>query len=185
MTKYVYAFKEGNATMRNLLGGKGANLAEMTSLGLPIPQGFTVTTEACTEYYNCGKKISSEIEEQIFSALRELEEIQGKKFGDESDPLLVSVRSGARASMPGMMDTILNLGLNDKSVEGFALKTGNPRFAYDSYRRFIQMYSDVVMEVNKSFFEKIIDELKEEKGIAFSKIHATMRIRYYICRTEK
>ena len=167
MKKYVYAFKEGNATMRNLLGGKGANLAEMTSLGLPIPQGFTVSTEACTEYYNCGKKISSEIEEQIFSALRELEEIQGKKFGDESDPLLVSVRSGARASMPGMMDTILNLGLNDKSVEGFALKTGNPRFAYDSYRRFIQMYSDVVMEVNKSFFEKIIDELKEEKGIKY------------------
>ena len=167
MKKYVYAFKEGNASMRNLLGGKGANLAEMTSLGLPIPQGFTVSTEACTEYYNCGKKISSEIEEQIFSALRELEEIQGKKFGDESDPLLVSVRSGARASMPGMMDTILNLGLNDKSVEGFALKTGNPRFAYDSYRRFIQMYSDVVMEVNKSFFEKIIDELKEEKGIKY------------------
>jgi len=167
MTKYVYAFKEGNATMRNLLGGKGANLAEMTSLGLPIPQGFTVSTEACTDYYNCGKKISKEIEEQIFSALRELEEIQGKKFGDESDPLLVSVRSGARASMPGMMDTILNLGLNDKSVEGFASKTGNPRFAYDSYRRFIQMYSDVVMEVNKSFFEKIIDELKEEKGIKY------------------
>ena len=167
MMKYVYAFKEGNATMRNLLGGKGANLAEMTSLGLPIPQGFTVTTEACTEYYNCGEKISSEIEEQIFSALRELEEIQGKKFGDESDPLLVSVRSGARASMPGMMDTILNLGLNDKSVDGFAEKTGNPRFAYDSYRRFIQMYSDVVMEVNKSFFEKIIDELKEEKGVKY------------------
>jgi len=167
MKKYVYAFKEGNATMRNLLGGKGANLAEMTVLGLPIPQGFTVSTEACTEYYNCGKKISSEIEEQIFSALRDLEEIQGKKFGDESDPLLVSVRSGARASMPGMMDTILNLGLNDKSVEGFAEKTGNPRFAYDSYRRFIQMYSDVVMEVNKSFFEKIIDELKEEKGIKY------------------
>ena len=167
MKKYVYAFKEGNATMRNLLGGKGANLAEMTVLGLPIPQGFTVTTEACTEYYNCGETISSEIEEQIFSALRGLEEIQGKKFGDESDPLLVSVRSGARASMPGMMDTILNLGLNDKSVEGFAAKTGNPRFAYDSYRRFIQMYSDVVMEVNKSFFEKIIDELKEEKGIKY------------------
>ena len=167
MKKYVYAFKEGNASMRNLLGGKGANLAEMTSLGLPIPQGFTVSTEACTEYYNCGKKISSEIEEQIFSALRDLEEIQGKKFGDESDPLLVSVRSGARASMPGMMDTILNLGLNDKSVEGFALKTGNPRFAFDSYRRFIQMYSDVVMEVNKSFFEKIIDDLKEEKGIKY------------------
>ena len=165
--KYVYAFKEGNANMRNLLGGKGANLAEMTVLGLPIPQGFTVTTEACTEYYNCGKKISSEIEKQIFDALAELEKVQGKKFGDVSDPLLVSVRSGARASMPGMMDTILNLGLNDESVEGFAKKTGNPRFAYDSYRRFIQMYSDVVMEVNKSFFEKIIDEIKEQKGIKY------------------
>ncbi len=165
--KYVYAFKEGNASMRNLLGGKGANLAEMTVLGLPIPQGFTVTTEACTEYYNCGKMISQEIEEQIFKALSELEKIEGKKFGDESDPLLVSVRSGARASMPGMMDTILNLGLTDTSVEGFAKKTNNPRFAYDSYRRFIQMYSDVVMEVNKSFFEKIIDELKEEKGVKF------------------
>ena len=165
--KYVYLFKEGNADMRNLLGGKGANLAEMTNLGLPIPQGFTVSTEACTEYYNNGKKISAEIEEQIFAALKELEKIQGKKFGDTSDPLLVSVRSGARASMPGMMDTILNLGLNDEAVEGFAAKTGNPRFAYDSYRRFIQMYSDVVMEVPKSFFEKIIDELKEEKGIHF------------------
>ena len=165
--KYVYAFKDGNASMRNLLGGKGANLAEMTVLGLPIPQGFTVTTEACTEYYNCGKKISAEIEKQIFDALADLEKIQGKKFGDNSDPLLVSVRSGARASMPGMMDTILNLGLNDESVEGFAKKTGNPRFAYDSYRRFIQMYSDVVMEVNKSFFEKIIDEVKEEKGVKF------------------
>ena len=165
--KYVYAFKEGNASMRNLLGGKGANLAEMTNLGLPIPQGFTVTTEACTEYYNCGKKISKEIEEEIFKAIGELEKIQGKKFGDNEDPLLVSVRSGARASMPGMMDTILNLGLNDISVEGFAEKTNNPRFAYDSYRRFIQMYSDVVMEVNKSFFEKIIDELKEELGVHY------------------
>ena len=165
--KYVYTFKEGNANMRNLLGGKGANLAEMTNLGLPIPQGFTVTTEACTEYYNCGKKISSEIEKQIFDALADLEKIRGKKFGDINDPLLVSVRSGARASMPGMMDTILNLGLNDESVEGFAKKTNNPRFAYDSYRRFIQMYSDVVMEVNKSFFEKIIDEIKEEKGIKY------------------
>jgi len=167
MTKYVYAFKEGNADMRNLLGGKGANLAEMTNLGLPIPQGFTVTTEACTNYYDNNKQISSEIETQIFEALTELENIQGKKFGDNSDPLLVSVRSGARASMPGMMDTILNLGLNDEAVEGFALKTENPRFAYDSYRRFIQMYSDVVMEVPKSFFEKIIDELKEEKGIHY------------------
>ncbi len=160
MTKYVYAFKEGNKDMRNLLGGKGANLAEMTNVGLPIPQGITISTEACTNYYDNGKKISEEIESQIFKALEELEKLQGKKFGDINNPLLVSVRSGARASMPGMMDTILNLGLNDVAVEGFAKKTGNPRFAYDSYRRFIQMYSDVVMEVNKSFFEKIIDELK-------------------------
>ena len=165
--KYVYLFKEGNANMRELLGGKGANLAEMTNLGLPIPQGFTVTTEACTEYYNDGKKINEEIQEQIFTALKTLEKIQGKKFGDNNDPLLVSVRSGARASMPGMMDTILNLGLNDVAVEGFAAKTGNPRFAYDSYRRFIQMYSDVVMEVPKSFFEKIIDEVKAAKGVHF------------------
>ena len=167
MTKYVYAFKEGNKDMRNLLGGKGANLAEMTNLGLPIPQGFTISTEACTNYYDNGKEISKEIESQIFKALEELEKLQGKKFGDINNPLLVSVRSGARASMPGMMDTILNLGLNDVAVEGFAKKTGNPRFAYDSYRRFIQMYSDVVMEVNKSFFEKIIDELKEEKGVHY------------------
>ena len=165
--KYVYLFKEGNANMRELLGGKGANLAEMTNLGLPIPQGFTVTTEACTEYYNDGKRINEEIQEQIFAALKKLEEIQGKKFGDNNDPLLVSVRSGARASMPGMMDTILNLGLNDVAVEGFAAKTENPRFAYDSYRRFIQMYSDVVMEVPKSFFEKIIDEVKAAKGVHF------------------
>ena len=167
MTKYVYTFKEGNKDMRNLLGGKGANLAEMTNLGLPIPQGFTFSTEACTNYYDNGKEISEEIESQIFKALEELEKLQGKKFGDTENPLLVSVRSGARASMPGMMDTILNLGLNDVAVEGFAKKTGNPRFAYDSYRRFIQMYSDVVMEVNKSFFEKIIDELKEEKGVHY------------------
>ena len=165
--KYVYLFKEGNADMRELLGGKGANLAEMTNLGLPIPQGFTVSTEACTEYYNDGKKINDEIQSQIFEALKKLEEMQGKKFGDNNDPLLVSVRSGARASMPGMMDTILNLGLNDVAVEGFAAKTGNPRFAYDSYRRFIQMYSDVVMEVPKSFFEKIIDEVKETKGVHY------------------
>lgn len=165
--KWVYLFKEGNANMRNLLGGKGANLAEMTNLGMPIPQGFTVTTEACTDYYNSGKKITEEIQGQIFEALKWLEAEQGKSFGDVNDPLLVSVRSGARASMPGMMDTILNLGLNDVSVEGFAKKTGNPRFAYDSYRRFIQMFSDVVMEVPKSFFEKIIDELKEEKGVHF------------------
>ena len=167
MTKYAYAFKEGNKDMRNLLGGKGANLAEMTNLGLPIPQGFTITTEACTNYYENNRQISEEIETQIFAALEALEKENGKKFGDTKEPLLVSVRSGARASMPGMMDTILNLGLNDISVEGFAEKTNNPRFAYDSYRRFIQMYSDVVMEVNKSFFEKIIDELKEEKGIKF------------------
>ncbi len=167
MTKYVYSFKEGNKDMRNLLGGKGANLAEMTNLGLPIPQGFTVTTEACTRYYDDNKEISEEIQKQIFDALEELEKLMGKKFGDSEEPLLVSVRSGARASMPGMMDTILNLGLNDISVEGFAKKTNNPRFAYDSYRRFIQMYSDVVMEVNKSFFEKIIDELKEEKGVCY------------------
>ncbi|MBS6954582.1 MAG: pyruvate, phosphate dikinase [Enterocloster asparagiformis] len=167
MAKWVYKFHEGSAAMRNLLGGKGCNLAEMTNLGMPIPQGFTVTTEACTEYYNCGKQISQEIQDQIFEALTWLEEINGKKFGDTEDPLLVSVRSGARASMPGMMDTILNLGLNDVAVEGFAKKTGNPRFAYDSYRRFIQMYSDVVMEVPKSYFEKIIDEMKEAKGVHF------------------
>ena len=165
--KWVYLFKEGDASMRNLLGGKGCNLAEMTGLGMPIPQGFTVTTEACTDYYNQGKQISEEIQKQIFDALAWLEEHNGKKFGDTEDPLLVSVRSGARASMPGMMDTILNLGLNDVAVEGFAKKTGNPRFAYDSYRRFIQMYSDVVMEVPKSFFEKKIDEMKEAKGVTY------------------
>ncbi|MBR6665554.1 MAG: pyruvate, phosphate dikinase [Lachnospiraceae bacterium] len=167
MKKWVYKFKEGNADMRNLLGGKGANLAEMTNLDLPIPQGFTVTTEACTDYYNNGEKISDEIKEQILANIKDLEDLMGKKFGDMEDPLLVSVRSGSRASMPGMMDTILNLGLNDVAVEGFATKTGNPRFAYDSYRRFIQMYADVVMEVPKSFFEKIIDEMKEEKGVKF------------------
>ena len=165
--KWVYMFKEGNAEMRNLLGGKGANLAEMTNLGLPIPQGFTVTTEACTDYYTQGGKVSDEIQEQIFDALKKVEEINGKKFGDNADPLLVSVRSGARASMPGMMDTILNLGLNDTAVEGFAKKTGNPRFAYDSYRRFIQMFSDVVMEIPKANFEKIIDDVKEKKGVKF------------------
>jgi len=165
MKKWVYMFKEGNADMRNLLGGKGANLAEMTNLGLPIPQGFTVTTEACTDYYNNGKQIRDEIKDQIIEALKKLEEIQGKKFGDPENPLLVSVRSGARVSMPGMMDTILNLGLNDIVVEGFAKKTNNPRFAYDSYRRFIQMFSDVVMEVPKSKFEEILDEFKEKKGV--------------------
>ncbi len=167
MGKYVYLFSEGNAEMRNLLGGKGANLAEMTNLGLPIPQGFTVTTEACTKYYTDGKTISKEIEEEIFASIKKIEEMEEKKFGDVNDPLLVSVRSGARASMPGMMDTILNLGLNDEAVEGFAKKTNNERFAYDSYRRFIQMYSDVVMEVPKSYFEKIIDEQKEKRNIKY------------------
>ena len=167
MAKWVYLFREGNADMRNLLGGKGANLAEMTNLGLPIPPGFTVTTEACTDYYNHGRSISEEIQTQIFDALALLEEKLGKKFGDTENPLLVSVRSGARASMPGMMDTILNLGLTDISVEGFAKRTGNPRFAYDSYRRFIQMFSDVVMEVPKSLFERVIDEIKEDRKVHF------------------
>ncbi len=161
--KYVYLFKEGNASMRELLGGKGANLAEMTNLGLPIPQGFTVTTEACTKYYEDGETISKEVEDQIFEALSKLEEISGKKFGDKENPLLVSVRSGARASMPGMMDTILNLGLNDEVLKSIAAK--NERFAYDSYRRFIQMFSDVVMEIPKPLFEKAIDEMKEKRGV--------------------
>ena len=167
MKKWVYLFKEGRADMKNLLGGKGANLAEMTNLGLPIPHGFTATTEACTDYYNNGKQIRDEIKSQIFDALKILEGQQGKKFGDTDNPLLVSVRSGARASMPGMMDTILNLGLNDVAVEGFAKKTGNPRFAYDSYRRFIQMFSDVVMEIPKSKFERVLDDIKEKKGVKY------------------
>ena len=151
--------------MRELLGGKGANLAEMTNLGLPVPPGFTVTTEACTQYYADGERISEEIQNQIMEYLAKLEKVTGKKFGDLENPLLVSVRSGARASMPGMMDTILNLGLNDRVVEAFARKTSNPRFAYDSYRRFIQMYSDVVMEVGKKYFEELIDKKKEERGV--------------------
>ena len=163
--KFVYLFSEGNGNMRELLGGKGANLAEMTNLGMPVPQGFTVTTEACTQYYKDGQEINDDIKTQIFDHMKKMEEISGKKFGDPENPLLVSVRSGARASMPGMMDTILNLGLNDEVVEGFAKKTGNPRFAYDSYRRFIQMYSDVVMEVGKKYFEELIDEMKEKKGV--------------------
>ncbi len=163
--KYVYFFNEGNGKMRELLGGKGANLAEMTNLGMPVPYGFTVSTEACTRYYDDGRKIGEDIQEQIYEKLGTLEEKSGKKFGDPVNPLLVSVRSGARASMPGMMDTILNLGLNDVVVEGLAKKTGNPRFAYDSYRRFVQMFSDVVMELPKSNFEKIIDEMKEARGI--------------------
>ena len=165
MEKFVYEFSEGNGSMRELLGGKGANLAEMSNLGMPVPQGFTVTTEACTKYYNDGRTIAPEIEAEIMEHLAKLEEKTGKKFGDTSNPLLVSVRSGARASMPGMMDTILNLGLNDVAVEGFAKKTGNPRFAYDSYRRFIQMFSDVVMELSKKRFEEIIDEVKAKKGV--------------------
>ena len=165
MSKFVYLFKEGNATMRNLLGGKGANLAEMTSIGLPVPHGFTVTTEACAKYYDDGKVLAPEVVEQIFNALKVVETQQNKKFGDNANPLLVSVRSGARASMPGMMDTILNLGLTDESVEGLAKLTNNPRFAYDSYRRFIQMFADVVMEIKKENFEALMDHMKEEKGV--------------------
>ena len=165
--KYVYLFSEGDASMRELLGGKGANLAEMTKLGLPVPQGFTVTTEACTRYYQDGKTIAPEIVEQIYEYMAKLEEITGKKFGDPTNPLLVSVRSGARVSMPGMMDTILNLGLNDETVEGLAKATNNERFAYDSYRRFIQMFSDVVMGIDKNKFEAILDEIKEENGAKF------------------
>ncbi len=163
--KFVYLFKEGNATMRELLGGKGANLAEMTSLGLPVPQGFTVTTEACTQYYEDGRKISDEIQAEIMENIDKMEEITGKKFGDKENPLLVSVRSGARASMPGMMDTILNLGLNEEVVEVMSAKSGNARWAWDCYRRFIQMYSDVVMEVGKKYFEQLIDEMKENRGV--------------------
>ncbi len=164
-TKYVYLFSEGNATMRNLLGGKGANLAEMTNIGLPVPQGFTVTTEACTRYYEDGRKINDEIQAQIMEYIGKMEAITGKKFGDQENPLLVSVRSGARASMPGMMDTILNLGLNETVVKVMAEKSGNARWAWDCYRRFIQMYSDVVMEVGKKYFEELIDQMKEKKGV--------------------
>ena len=164
-TKWVYMFTEGNATMRNLLGGKGANLAEMTNLGLPVPQGFTITTEACTQYYEDGRKINDEIMAQIMESITKMEEITGKKFGDKENPLLVSVRSGARASMPGMMDTILNLGLNEEVVEVLAAHSGNPRWAWDCYRRFIQMYSDVVMEVGKKYFEELIDKMKADRGV--------------------
>ena len=163
--KYVYLFSEGDASMKNLLGGKGANLAEMTGLGMPVPQGFIISTEACTQYYKDGEKINEEIEKEIYAALEKAEEINGKKFGDVSNPFLVSVRSGARVSMPGMMDTILNLGLNDQAVEGLAKLTGNERFALDSYRRFIQMFSDVVMEIEKSKFEEILDDIKEDRGV--------------------
>lgn len=164
MTKYVYMFTEGNAGMKNLLGGKGANLAEMTGLGLPVPRGFTISTEACTRYYDDGGRIAEDIEKEIFDTLAEAEKVVGKKLGDAANPFLVSVRSGARASMPGMMDTILNLGLNDEVVEGLAALTGNPRFAYDSYRRFITMFSDVVMEISKSKYEHVFDTIKEERG---------------------
>ena len=163
--KFIYLFSEGNGKMRELLGGKGANLAEMTNLGMPVPRGFTITTEACTQYYADDRTINAEIQDQVMEYIGKLEELTGKKFGDMNNPLLVSVRSGARASMPGMMDTILNLGLNDQVVEAFAKKTNNPRFAYDSYRRFIQMYSDVVMEVGKKYFEQLIDEMKEKRGV--------------------
>ena len=163
--KFIYLFSEGNGNMRELLGGKGANLAEMTNLGMPVPRGFTITTEACTQYYADDRTINEEIQAQVMEYIGKLEDITGKKFGDMNNPLLVSVRSGARASMPGMMDTILNLGLNDQVVEAFAKKTNNPRFAYDSYRRFIQMYSDVVMEVGKKYFEQLIDEMKEKRGV--------------------
>ena len=167
MNKRVYKFEEGSASQRNLLGGKGANLAEMTNLGMPVPPGFTISTEACTDYYNDGKTISEETTKQIFDALTWLEGVRGKKFGDMEDPLLVSVRSGAPVSMPGMMDTILNLGLNDESVKGFARKTGNPRFAYDSYRRFIQMFSDVVMGQPKTLFDAILEDVKKKNGAVY------------------
>lgn len=165
--KYVYMFSEGNKDMKNLLGGKGANLAEMTSIGLPVPRGFTVTTEACTNYYESGKKISEDIKNEIFDKLSELEKITGKKMGDMNNPLLVSVRSGARASMPGMMDTVLNLGLNDEVCINFAKETNNKRFVYDSYRRFIMMFADVVKGYSKSSFERVLDKYKEDKGVKY------------------
>ena len=165
--KYCYLFTEGNANMRELLGGKGANLAEMTNIGLPVPQGFTITTEACTQYYEDGRQINDEIMAEIMQYISKMEEVTGKKFGDKKNPLLVSVRSGARASMPGMMDTILNLGLNEEVVETIAQMSNNPRWAWDCYRRFIQMYSDVVMEVGKKYFEQLIDAMKKKKGVTF------------------
>src|SRR5574344_2058836 len=167
MTKYVYAFKEGNKDMRELLGGKGANIAEMTGLGLPVPRGFTITTEACNKYYDDKEVISEDVKKEIFTHLDALEKETGKTLGDINNPLLVSVRSGARASMPGMMDTVLNLGLNDKVVEGFAKATSNPRFAYDSYRRFIQMFADVVKGYPKASFERLLDKIKSEKGAKY------------------
>ena len=183
--KYVYLFSEGNGSMKELLGGKGANLAEMSNLGMPVPQGFTVSTEACTQYYNDGRAINADIQAEIMEYLTKLEEITGKKFGDPKNPLLVSVRSGARASMPGMMDTILNLGLNDTVVEGFAEITNNPRFAYDSYRRFIQMFSDVVMELSKKRFEEIIDAKKAERGIKLDTEMTTEDLKDLVIRFKK
>ena len=168
--KYVYLFSEGNANMRELLGGKGANLAEMTNIGLPVPQGFTITTEACNRYYEDGRQINDEIMSQVMEYVERIELLNDKKFGDLENPLLVSVRSGARASMPGMMDTILNLGLNDDVVKAMISRNPSPefeRFVYDSYRRFIQMFSDVVMEVGKKYFEKLIDEMKAAKGVTY------------------
>ena len=165
MTKFVYSFQEGNKDMRALLGGKGANLAEMTGIGLPVPRGFTVTTEACNKYYDDNKVIAEEVKEEIFSQLAELEKITGKKLGDTHNPLLVSVRSGSRASMPGMMDTVLNLGLNDEVAKGFAEVTKNPRFIYDSYRRFIMMFADVVKGYPKQSFDRILEDMKEAKGV--------------------
>ncbi|MDD3392488.1 MAG: pyruvate, phosphate dikinase [Bacilli bacterium] len=184
MTKYVYAFSEGNKDMKNLLGGKGANLAEMTGIGLPVPSGFTVTTEACNKYYEDGTKISDEVKGQIFTKLEELEKMTGKKLGDINNPLLVSVRSGARASMPGMMDTVLNLGLNDEVAEGFAKETGNPRFIYDSYRRFIQMFADVVKGYSKASFERVLDKIKKDKGLE-SDIELSADDMYEITQTFK
>ena len=181
--KYVYLFSEGNANMRNLLGGKGANLAEMTNIGLPVPQGFTVTTEACTKYYDDGKKLSQEVIDQILEGLKKIEKLDNKKFGDKTNPLLVSVRSGARASMPGMMDTVLNLGLNDEVVEGLANLTNNPRFAYDSYRRFIQMFSDVVMGLDKSKFEN--NNKETSKPIYPLAIHASGHDEVFVGRIRR
>ena len=165
MNKFVYLFNEGNSEMKEILGGKGANLAEMTRIGLPVPFGFTISTQACNNYYEAGKQISEKVKEQILSALATLEEESGKKLGDTSNPLLVSVRSGAVLSMPGMMDTVLNLGMNDETVEGVAKLTGNPRFAYDSYRRFIQMFSNVVLEIDGFFFEQYLEETREQKRL--------------------
>ena len=185
MKKWVYLFEEGNASMRELLGGKGANLAEMTNLGLPIPHGFTITTQACMDYFSNGEKINAEIIDQIEKALKVLQNQQNKIFGDVANPLLVSVRSGARASMPGMMDTILNLGLNDESVKGLAQRTNNERFAYDSYRRFIQMFSDVVMGLSKSKFEDVLQSIKKSKGYVYDYELQVEDLKYVVSEYKK